>query len=390
MTDTYDGREQTKAKHFILKRYLQALAFKVLRFAELTYVDGFSGPWKSTTENFADSSFMIAIDALRDAQKRIAEEPGGKRQKVRLFFCENDRKAYAKLSEAVAPYNKPEEDFEIQTYCGDFEEAVPTINAFIGNSFPLIFIDPTGWTGFSFDKIDALFNRRKVEVLINFMYDHINRAASMPDPRTIASLNPILGGEGWEARLDPALQRGRAVELLFRQSLQDAGTFDFVVSTKIDKSTADRPHFFIAYATKSHDGLKTFRETEYAALKVHVRDRAQAKERKRAKAKPQEPSLFVDHFTEVEGDAHEASLDEIVADHKAAATEALIEWLGDTPKMHFARVWAGLLSGFMLRVTNVKDICCELAKAGVIENTWGAAPRKPQDHDWVILKKPPQ
>jgi len=42
--DPYSGREQTKAKHFILKRYLQALAFKVLTFSDVTYIDGFSGP----------------------------------------------------------------------------------------------------------------------------------------------------------------------------------------------------------------------------------------------------------------------------------------------------------------------------------------------------------
>lgn len=51
MTDPYTGREQTKAKHFILKRYLQALAFKVLRYFDITYVDGFSGPWKTQTED---------------------------------------------------------------------------------------------------------------------------------------------------------------------------------------------------------------------------------------------------------------------------------------------------------------------------------------------------
>ena len=34
----YHGREQTEAKHFLLKRYLQALAFKVLTggFNEIT------------------------------------------------------------------------------------------------------------------------------------------------------------------------------------------------------------------------------------------------------------------------------------------------------------------------------------------------------------------
>jgi hypothetical protein len=61
VSDPYSRREQTKAKHFILRRYLQALAFKVLTFQDITYVDGFSGPWETKTENFTDSSFMIAI-----------------------------------------------------------------------------------------------------------------------------------------------------------------------------------------------------------------------------------------------------------------------------------------------------------------------------------------
>ena len=30
MTDAYVGREQTEAKHFILRKYLQTLAFKIL------------------------------------------------------------------------------------------------------------------------------------------------------------------------------------------------------------------------------------------------------------------------------------------------------------------------------------------------------------------------
>ena len=67
MEDPYSGREQTKAKHFILKSYLEALAFKVLNFTDITYVDGFSGPWKSTEAEFKDSSFMIAIAVLMDA-----------------------------------------------------------------------------------------------------------------------------------------------------------------------------------------------------------------------------------------------------------------------------------------------------------------------------------
>jgi three-Cys-motif partner protein len=143
VTDAYSGREQTKAKHFILKRYLQALAFKILRFSDITYIDGFSGPWETKTEDFNDSSFMIAISALKDAQQIILEQEGVRRR-IRFFFSETDPKAFAQLQEAVAPFHKPAEGFEIKTYCGKFEDAVSEIQSFIGASFPLIFIDLRG------------------------------------------------------------------------------------------------------------------------------------------------------------------------------------------------------------------------------------------------------
>jgi three-Cys-motif partner protein len=173
VNDPYSGREQTGAKHFILKSYLQALAFKVLTFSDLTYVDGFSGPWETQTENFSDSSFMIAITVLRDAQKQILARTGHRRR-IRCFFSENDPEAYALLQGAVTEFHRPAEGFEIKTFEGRFEDAVGEIQSFVGTSFPLIFIDPTGWKGYPFDRIRPLFARAKCEVLINFMYDFIS------------------------------------------------------------------------------------------------------------------------------------------------------------------------------------------------------------------------
>jgi three-Cys-motif partner protein len=380
VSDPYRGREQTQAKHFILRRYLQALAFKVLTFSDITYVDGFSGPWRTQTEDFADSSFMIAIQVLRDAQQQIFERTG-KRRRLRCFFSESDPVAYTQLEQAVAPWRRPAELFEIQTYGGKFEDAVPQIQSFIDRSFPLIFIDPTGWTGYPFDKIKPLFARPKCEVLINFMYEFINRFAYSDDAETVASLAPILGGTGWGDRLDPHLPRGLAVEKLFRETLKSVGNFDFVVSTKIDKSTAERPHFFIAYGTKSPKGLTTFRQTEYEALREHVRNRANAKERIREQ-KTGAMDLFAGHDAEVQ----EATLDEIVEAQKALATADLLETLARRGPDRFAVVVTGLLQAYMLRETNIKDICIELAKAGRIDNTWGGGTRKPRDGDVIRLR----
>lgn len=378
MIDPYSGREQTKAKHFILKRYLQALAFKVLTFSDITYVDGFSGPWETKTENFSDSSFMIAISVLQDAQKQILKRH---QRQIRCFFSESNAEAFAQLHEAVAPFHKPEERFEIKTYHGKFEDAISEIQAFIDTSFPLIFIDPTGWKGYPFDKIKPLFRRRKCEVVINFMYEFVNRFAHSEDEEIIASLAPILGGPGWRNRLDPNLPRGLAVEKQFRETLKSVGNFDFVISTKIDKATAERPHFFITYGTKSPDGLKTFRQTEYDALREHVKNRANAKEKKREE-RSNTADLFAGHHAEVQ----EATIDEIVDEQKALASAELMAILMLHGQLCFSSVVVRLLQAYMLRENNIKDICVDLAKDGKIENTWGGGSRKPRDENLIKLK----
>ena len=103
----YIDREQTQAKHFILRGYLQELAYKVLRGWDIAYVDGFSGPWESKTADFSDTSFMIALGVLKEAQ-RIIYEQTLVRRKIRCFFSEKNAAAYQQMVDAVSPFHRPE------------------------------------------------------------------------------------------------------------------------------------------------------------------------------------------------------------------------------------------------------------------------------------------
>lgn len=380
MTDTYQDREQTKAKHFLLRSYLQALAFKILRFSDLTYVDGFSGPWKTATENFSDSSFMIALSALRDAQQTVFEQTKIRR-KVRCFFSESDSDAFSKLRDAVSVHNRPDRGFEVKTFRGEFESAVSEIQGFVGNSFALIFIDPTGWTGYSFEKIKPLFAPRNCEVLINFMYAFVNRFIETNDQDIVASLDPILGGPGWQSRLDKALPRSEAVVRLFRNSLKTAGKFEFVVATKIDKPAEDRPYFFMAYGTKKYAGLKAFRDTEHKVLRAHAANRVGAKARKQ-ESKSGQKDFLADHEAKVRAE----SVEEIVAADMQSARPAILEMLREVSHLEFSKIAGPLMERYMLRETNVKDLIVELAREGALENTWGGGNRKPQENDIIETK----
>jgi hypothetical protein len=48
--------------------------------------------------------------------------------------------------------------------------------------------------------------------MINFMFDFVNRAANMSDPKTISSLNSIFGGTGWKDKLRPGFTVGNEIE----------------------------------------------------------------------------------------------------------------------------------------------------------------------------------
>ncbi|MDR3485315.1 MAG: three-Cys-motif partner protein TcmP [Bradyrhizobium sp.] len=375
----YIDREQTQAKHFILRGYLQELAFKVLHFSDIAYIDGFSGPWESKTDDFSDTSFMIALNVLKDAQRRI-EELTGTRRTIKCFFSEKNADAYRQMTTAVAAFHQPGDKFEIKTYRGEFVDAVGEIRQFIGNAFPLLFIDPTGWTEYPLDRIAPLFAFPKCEVLVNFMYGHISRFLTHPDPKIIASLDPILGGPGWQDRLDPAMARGPAVEKLFRENLKAAGKFDYVVSTRIDKGTEERPHFFLVYGTKDRAGLIAFRNTEHKALREHAKNRSAAMTRKRD-ARSGTMDMFADH----EAAQKEATIDDIVTEQKKLAKDMLCTMLAAKGSLRFTVIVEALLQAFMIRETNAKDICVELAAKGKIRNSWGMGVRKPNDETTISL-----
>ncbi len=152
--------------------------------------------------------------------------------------------------------------------------------------------------------------------------------------------------------------------------------------TKIDKSTENRPHFFLAYATTNRAGLKAFREIEYKALHEHARARSAAMMRKR-----QTKSGTAELFAEFEAAYREASIDEVVTEQMQLAKESLSQMLGEAKLLPFTNVVDALLQAFMLRETNVKDVCVELAREGRIENTWGGGARKPNDQTQIVLAK---
>ncbi len=272
----YQGREQTYLKHFFLENYLERVAYIIgYSHPQFVYVDSFSGPWKSADEAFEDTSFIIAIQKLRQVKEGLRRV--GKAPRIRCLFIEKDRRAFQDLQRAIEDVT----DIETRALNGEFEVLIPDVLRFCGPSFSLIFIDPTGWTGFGLRKIQLILQRRRGEVLVNFMFDHINWFLDDPRPEIARTFDELFGGPGWDDAVRQGEGREEAIIQLYCDRLRSVGRFRHVTSTRILKPTVDRSYFYLVYGTRHIKGLREFRGIERKTVEEQERIRPTAKQKAR-------------------------------------------------------------------------------------------------------------
>lgn len=282
-TDLYTGREQTLVKHFILRQYLERFAIIVGTHRDtLTYVDCFSGPWNVQSEDFKDSSFSIALEQLRKA-RRVHQDRTGRTLRLRCLFLEKTRSAFIKLKQFTDKIT----DVEIEPQNKKLEHAIPLILEFVrkggSRSFPFIFIDPTGWTGFEMSTIAPLLKIDPGEVLINFMTGHIHRFIDYPEEVNQQSFVRFFGSEDFREKVKGLAQQERedaAVEEYIR-NVKSTGNFPHVCSAIVLHPEIDRTAFHLIYATRNLAGVEVFKDAEKRAMAVMEKARAEAKQRKR-------------------------------------------------------------------------------------------------------------
>ncbi len=253
----YKGKEQTYLKHFFLERYLEAVAFHIgYAHEEFVYVDCFSGPWQADDEALADTSIRIALDKLNYVRDGLAKQ--GRYANIRAIFVEKNPAAYRTLQAMLDQYRRA---IRTTALPGTFEDNINTILQETGKTFAFFFIDPRGWSGFAMENIAKVLRHQPGEVMVNFMYDFINRFINYPDAANEHSLDRFFGTPTWRD-IRKAGDREAASLECYQAQLRSVGGYPFVTSTRILKPLSDRAYFHIVYATRSPKGIVEFRRIE--------------------------------------------------------------------------------------------------------------------------------
>jgi three-Cys-motif partner protein len=355
---SYEGREQTYVKHVFLDRYLERVALVTLAsggWTDFVFVDGYSGPWKAQGEASEDTSVSIALTKLRLVRQAL--QSIGKQTRTSALFIERNPNAFAELQKLLESFP----DSNAKSINGEFHQHIDDVVKFIGSAFSLTFIDPTGWN-IDLVALRPLLNGRG-EVLINFMYDFVNRQVDNPDPNIQAQLTLTFGGEGWKQEIQDRIAAGSPRETaildVFMLRLKMIGGYPHVTYTAILKPLSERTYFHLVYATRHWRGLDEFRKVEADAMEVQERVRFGVRQNVRAQR-----SGMDDMFAASAGDSELRRLEDRRLVNLGRARTEIASFLLSRRQFAAHEVWAVAMAIPLVAIKDAKRILIELVNVG--------------------------
>ena len=270
---TWELAQHTRTKHELLRRYLAAW-FPILAQSghrRMIFVDGFAGPGIYTGGE--PGSPIIALDTLvnHNMFKRFSNT------QFTFFFVEKNVERHNMLEKEIAKFWRqyPREsprNVRVKNLNEDFISAATQVVKIIRRtkqSVPaFIFIDPFGPSGIPMSIIHELLSLRKCEVLINFMYNSINRFITDKQPKNAQIFTELFGIDKSKylsiVSLDDSNERKIYLRDLYLDSLRRVGGCEFADSFEIWDSIHGRTSYFLIFGTHDIKGIEKMKKVMWS------------------------------------------------------------------------------------------------------------------------------
>ena len=285
--DGYQGRELALIKHTLLESYLEKLFMIIgmssarLGITEICYVDCFAGPWADESEDLSGTSIGVSLQILDRCRQALGRR--GVSVRFRALYIEKDKAAFARLKHHID--ERTPSGIRAEAREGDFVDLREKILEWCGNGpFVFFFVDPTGWKEVGVGVLQPLLQRPRSEFLINFMYDFVNRTASMSDwKEEIASLL----GEAVDLGNLSGPEREKLLLNTYRKNLKrhmvaDGKWVARSAYVRVLDRKKERPKYHLVYLTSHPRGSIAFMEISEELDLVQKQVRASTKEHARA------------------------------------------------------------------------------------------------------------
>ncbi len=249
----------TAAKLGLVGAYLEPW-FAILSrggFPHVVYVDGFAGPGRYSGGE--DGSPVIALKALASHGHQL-------RSAFEFHFVERDRRTVEALKANIEVLREqglilPSTSVTVhsqQSFEDVYERAIAPRLAQLAGAPGFVLVDPFGWTGIPMRIMTDLLKRPSTELLVNFMFEEINRFLAHKDQRE--NFDALFGCKDWhKAEELSGHVRKNFLHDLYRQQLHRVAGARYVRSFEMlnDRGASD---YFLFFATQNLLGLQKMKE----------------------------------------------------------------------------------------------------------------------------------
>jgi three-Cys-motif partner protein len=245
----------TAKKHEILRRYFEAWLPIMGSWNErVVYIDGFAGPGQYSLGE--DGSPVVVLKSARDHTYPIRSE-------LVCIFVEDNLERYAnlrKLLDDISPTLPSRIKWE--AVHGRFDEHLTaTLNVIEAQKKSLapafVFIDPFGFSHTPFKIVSKILGNSRSEVLVNFMYEEVNRFLSLEEHAQ--NFDNLFGTPEWRRvrNLSSSTQRRKAIHDIYLKQLKTCATFVHSFEMLNQGNSTD---YFLFFATNNVKGLEKMKE----------------------------------------------------------------------------------------------------------------------------------
>jgi three-Cys-motif partner protein len=245
----------TAKKHEILRRYFEAwLPIMASWNSRVVYIDGFAGPGRYSMGE--DGSPVVVLKAARDHKNQMKSE-------LVCVFVEDDEERCNHLKSVLGELTPPlPSRIKWEVVHGRFDEHLAStldlIEAQKKNLAPaFVFIDPFGFSHTPFKTVKRLLGNRQCEVLVNFMYEEVNRFISLEEHA--GNFDDLFGTCEWRdvRGLSTPAKRRRAIHDIYLKQLKTGATYVHSFEMLNKGNSTD---YFLFFATNSLKGLEKMKE----------------------------------------------------------------------------------------------------------------------------------
>lgn len=264
---TWEYEEQTKMKHKVLNYYFpQWLQILGKWNKGLNYVDGFGGIGAYHTKEdieagkYLSNNFGSPVVATLQIKKLVENCKVGKASIIII----DENKGNIKNLKEVLKYNKVNIE-DIQFIEGNFDQEInrilDPIEKEVKSLAPTFFlIDPFGFSQVKMETITRILKQPKSEIIINFMYNAIQRW--MNQPKLQNHYDNLFGCKEWKNYADKRTEeKEKNLVGLFKKQCKEYGKAKFAYPFRLRFPDKNMPYYYLFHLCNHRLGCIKFKDS---------------------------------------------------------------------------------------------------------------------------------